>query len=66
MGFNAKRHSCSGVIWIACKVKAAKETSDIDLILIVSRPADYLNTPIRLQQFGAIKKRQIEPYGVIA
>lgn len=42
---------------------AAKETSDIDLVIIAAEPGRYLNDPAWIQRFGAVEKQQVEEYG---
>ena len=44
---------------------AAKETSDVDLVLISMQPDYYLNSRDWLQQFGAVEKQQVEDYGLV-
>jgi len=43
----------------------ARKDSDIDLILITDEPDDYINDNQWIQQFGIIKKKQIEHYGLV-
>lgn len=42
---------------------AASETSDIDLIILVNDPSQYLENTGWLSQFGTINKQQTEDYG---
>jgi predicted nucleotidyltransferase len=42
---------------------AARETSDIDLVLIATKPGDYLEDRNWLEQFGIVERLQVEPYG---
>lgn len=44
---------------------AAKETSDVDIVLISTNPNYYLNTRDWFQQFGAVEKQQVEDYGLL-
>ena len=44
---------------------AAKETSDVDLVLITTDSNLYLNDPSWVQQFGTVSKQQIEDYGLL-
>ena len=44
---------------------AAKETSDVDLVLITTGPNLYLNDPSWVQQFGTVAKEQREDYGLL-
>src|ERR1041384_7548159 len=44
---------------------AAKETSDVDLVLIATDPNIYLDDTSWVQQFGTVKKRQMEDYGLL-
>jgi predicted nucleotidyltransferase len=44
---------------------AAKETSDVDLVLIVTDPAIYLKDTTWVQQFGTVKEQQQEDYGLL-
>jgi len=44
---------------------AAKESSDVDLILITEQPEHYLNTQDWYHQFGAVEKQQVEDYGLV-
>lgn len=43
----------------------AKETSDVDLVLIATDPNTYLNDSTWIQQFGNVKEQQIEDYGLL-
>lgn len=43
----------------------ASESSDIDLVLITSRPNEYLNHTNWTLEFGVIEKKQIENYGLV-
>ena len=43
----------------------AKETSDVDLVLITTDSNLYLNDPSWVQQFGTVSKQQIEDYGLL-
>ena len=45
--------------------QAATETSDIDLVLLVSDPHPYLTNTDWSKQFGAIVRQQIEEYGLV-
>lgn len=42
---------------------AATETSDVDLVLIARQPEKYVQAQDWIQQFGAVKKSQVEDYG---
>ena len=42
---------------------AAKEDSDIDLVILTDQPMTYLETTKWAESFGAIEKQQIEDYG---
>ena len=42
---------------------AAREDSDIDLVLLTDRPQQYLEDFEWIEQFGAVEKSQIEDYG---
>lgn len=42
---------------------AAKETSDVDLVLIVDQPRLYLDNSDWAQRFGVIQRQQVEDYG---
>ena len=44
---------------------AAKETSDIDLVLIVVDPSQYLKDQGWVQRFGTVEKSQVEDYGLL-
>ena len=44
---------------------AAKETSDVDLVLITTNPDQYLRDTSWIQNFGNIEKQQIEDYGLL-
>jgi hypothetical protein len=44
---------------------AAKETSDVDLVLIVADPNVYLKDRTWVQRFGIVKEQQIEDYGLL-
>lgn len=44
---------------------AAKETSDVDLVLIATDPEIYLNDTTWAQQFGTVKEQQLEDYGLL-
>jgi Streptomycin adenylyltransferase len=44
---------------------AAKETSDVDLVLIAVDPDVYLKDTTWVQQFGIVKEQQIEDYGLL-
>ncbi len=44
---------------------AARETSDVDLVLIAADPKVYLNDSSWVQQFGTVKEQQIEDYGLL-
>ena len=44
---------------------AAQETSDVDLVLISSRPDHYLNNRDWIQQFGTVEKQQVEDYDLV-
>lgn len=43
----------------------AKETSDIDIILIVDEPRIYLDDTKWIDHFGKAKKQQVEEYGLV-
>src|SRR6185369_558356 len=44
---------------------AAKETSDVDLVLIATDPNIYLKDSTWIQQFGNVKEQQIEDYELL-
>jgi predicted nucleotidyltransferase len=44
---------------------AATETSDVDLVLIVTDPNRYLQDTSWVQQFGTVKEQQTENYGLL-
>ena len=44
---------------------AAKETSDVDLVLITTDPNLYLSVTSWVRQFGIFDKQQIEAYGLL-
>jgi predicted nucleotidyltransferase len=44
---------------------AAKETSDIDLVMIVREPDRYLHNLKWIEDFGNVEKYQIEDYGLL-
>ena len=44
---------------------AAKETSDVDLVLITTNRDQYLRDTSWIQNFGNIEKQQIEDYGLL-
>ena len=44
---------------------AAKATSDVDFVLITTEPNLYLKDTRWAQQFGTVKKQQIEEYGLL-
>jgi hypothetical protein len=44
---------------------AAKDTSDVDLVLIVIHPDQYLGDQSWVQRFGTVKKSQVEDYGLL-
>jgi predicted nucleotidyltransferase len=44
---------------------AARETSDIDLVLITTDPKRYLENTDWVQRFGAVEKQQVEDYGLL-
>jgi predicted nucleotidyltransferase len=44
---------------------AAKETSDIDLVIITIDPQRYLGNTDWVRQFGAVTKQQVEDYGLL-
>jgi predicted nucleotidyltransferase len=44
---------------------AATETSDVDLVLIVNRPDQYLQNQAWVQRFGNVHQRQVEDYGMV-
>jgi len=44
---------------------AAKETSDVDLVLIVADRSLYLQDTSWVQQFGSVKEQQIEDYSLL-
>src|SRR5689334_16875474 len=44
---------------------AAKETSDIDLVLIATDRDLYLKDTTWVQQFGIVNEQQIEDYGLL-
>lgn len=44
---------------------AAKETSDIDLVLIAVDPSQYLKDQGWVQRFGTVEKSQVEDYGLL-
>jgi predicted nucleotidyltransferase len=43
--------------------RTALETSDIDLVLLVQQPQHYLEDRCWTERFGAVRQRQVEPYG---
>jgi predicted nucleotidyltransferase len=43
----------------------AKETSDVDLVLITTNRDQYLRDTSWIQNFGNIEKQQIEDYGLL-
>ena len=43
----------------------AKETSDVDLVLIATDPAIYLEDTTWVQQFGTVREQQTEDYGLL-
>lgn len=44
---------------------AAKETSDVDLVLITANPRRYLEDTGWIEQFGSVERRQTEDYGAL-
>jgi len=44
---------------------AATPTSDLDLVLISTHPAQYLQNTDWVQQFGDVAKQQVEDYGLV-
>ncbi len=42
---------------------AARDDSDIDLVVLTSQPGDYLDDLIWIERFGAVGKYQTEDYG---
>jgi predicted nucleotidyltransferase len=44
---------------------AALETSDIDLVLLVQQPQQYLEDRGWTERFGAVRQQQVEPYGKV-
>ena len=44
---------------------AAKETSDVDLVLIAVDPGQYLKDQSWVQRFGSVEKSQVEDYGLL-
>jgi predicted nucleotidyltransferase len=44
---------------------AAKETSDVDLVLIAVDPGQYLKDQSWVQRFGTVEKSQVEDYGLL-
>lgn len=44
---------------------SAREASDLDLVLICTRPADYLQNTDWVDQFGSVSKQQVEDYGLL-
>ncbi|MCA2001769.1 MAG: nucleotidyltransferase domain-containing protein [Chloroflexi bacterium] len=44
---------------------AAKEKSDVDLVLITATPRRYLENTDWTEQFGSVEKRQTEDYGAL-
>lgn len=44
---------------------AAREDSDIDLVLLVDDPAQYLRNTAWTGQFGAVERQQVEDYGKV-
>src|ERR1043165_6719178 len=44
---------------------AAKETSDVDLVLIATDPSQYLQDTKWVEQFGSDREQQIEDYGLL-
>ena len=44
---------------------AARQTSDIDLVLIATRPCEYLDDRGWLEQFGTVVSLQVEFYGLL-
>ena len=44
---------------------AAKETSDIDLVLIAVDPSQYLKDQDWVRRFGTVEKSQVEDYGLL-
>jgi predicted nucleotidyltransferase len=43
----------------------ATETSDVDLVIITTRPREYLQDQRWTRQFGTVEKQQIEDYGLL-
>ena len=44
---------------------AATPTSDLDLVLICTDPAQYLQNTDWVRQFGDVAKQQVEDYGLL-
>lgn len=44
---------------------AARETSDVDLVLITENPSRYLQSTDWIERFGVIEKQQVEDYGAL-
>ncbi|MGD8402164.1 MAG: nucleotidyltransferase domain-containing protein [Anaerolineales bacterium] len=44
---------------------AAKETSDVDLVLIAREPERYLHDLDWIGRFGSVEEQQIEDYGLL-
>ncbi len=44
---------------------AARETSDVDLVLVATRPERYLEDQSWVRRFGAVVRQQVEDYGPV-
>lgn len=44
---------------------AAKNSSDVDLVLIAADPGSYLKDQSWVQRFGTVEKSQVEDYGLL-
>ena len=43
----------------------ATETSDVDLVIIIDDPSQYLHNLLWTERFGTVHKQQVEKYGLV-
>ncbi len=64
VGWAAAQADAQGIALVGSYARgAARDDSDIDLVLLTDQPRNYLDDLTWIERFGAVKKHQTEEYG---
>jgi predicted nucleotidyltransferase len=64
VAWSSARPDVQGVALVGSYARgAARDDSDIDLVLLTTQPRKYLDDPTWIGRFGTVEKQQLEDYG---